>query len=46
MRPTYVAQDVEAVTRDAAELRIDHNGDWQDAVRETLTRLGLEHEVA
>ena len=46
MRPTYVSHDVEAVTRDAAELRIDHTKDWQDAVRETLARLGLEHEVA
>lgn len=46
MRPTYVAQDVEAVIRDAAELRIDREKDWPDAVRETLARLGLQHEVA
>jgi HAD superfamily hydrolase (TIGR01450 family) len=46
MRPTYVAQDVEAVTRDAGELRIDSTMEWRAAVRDALTRLGIEHEVA
>jgi glycerol 3-phosphatase-2 len=46
MRPTYVAQDVEAVTRDAGELRIDSTKEWRAAVRDALTRLGIEHEVA
>jgi len=45
-RPTYVAADVAAVTKDAAELRIDRDGDWRDAVVAALTHLGLEHEVA
>ena len=44
MRPTYLGHDVEAVTRDG--IRIDAAKDWPDAVREALTRLGLEHEVA
>jgi glycerol-1-phosphatase len=44
MRPTYVGHDVEAVARDG--IRIDTAKAWPDAVREALTRLGLEHEVA
>jgi HAD superfamily hydrolase (TIGR01457 family) len=41
MRPTYVGHDV------AGEgVRIDPAKDWPDAVRDALTRLGLEHEVA
>lgn len=46
MRPTYVAQDVEAVTRDADELRIDSTKEWRAAVLDAVTRLGIEHEVA
>jgi HAD superfamily hydrolase (TIGR01457 family) len=44
MRPTFVAPDVEAVTRDG--VRLDTGKDWADAVRDALGRLGLEHEVA
>lgn len=41
MRPTYVGHDV------AQEgVRIDPAKDWPAAVRDALTRLGLEHEVA
>jgi len=46
MRPTYVAADVAAVTRDAADLRVDQKKNWRDAVVAALTHLGLEHEVA
>jgi HAD superfamily hydrolase (TIGR01457 family) len=46
MRPTYVARDVEAVSREADELRIDPEEEWRSAVRDALTRLGIEHEVA
>jgi HAD superfamily hydrolase (TIGR01450 family) len=45
MRPTYLAHDVAAVTDDTP-VRLDPARDWPDAVREALTRLGLEHEVA
>ena len=44
MRPTYLAHDVSAVDQDG--VRIDPAKDWPDAVRDALTRLGLEHEVA
>jgi HAD superfamily hydrolase (TIGR01457 family) len=41
MRPTYVGHDVAGES-----VRIDPAKDWPDAVRDALTRLGLEHEVA
>jgi HAD superfamily hydrolase (TIGR01450 family) len=44
MRPTFVARDVEAVSEDG--VRLDTGEDWADTVRDALTRLGLEHEVA
>jgi HAD superfamily hydrolase (TIGR01450 family) len=44
MRPTYLGHDVEAVIQDG--IKLDPAKDWPDAVREALTRLGLEHEVA
>ncbi|HEX6357645.1 HAD-IIA family hydrolase [Actinophytocola sp.] len=44
MRPTYIARDVGAVTDE--EVRLDPGGDWPGSVRDALTRLGLEHEVA
>jgi glycerol-1-phosphatase len=44
MRPTYLAHDVEALSADG--VRLDPRADWPVAVRDALTRLGLEHEVA
>jgi glycerol-1-phosphatase len=44
MRPTYIGHDMGAVAQDG--IRIDPGKDWADAVRDALTRLGLEHEVA
>lgn len=43
MRPTYVGHDVAAVIEDGVRIAGD---DWPTAVRNALSRLGLEHEVA
>lgn len=43
MRPTYVGHDVAAVIEDGVRIAGD---DWPAAVRNALSRLGLQHEVA